>query len=257
MSAITPVFGQDNPAHGTIKPAVLVLGGASEIGRGVLRSLLDADWSVVAVSDEPVSPCEPGKPTSCHLRTLAGSVDNEHEGVLLARAVSQLKRAPTAIVALLGGEFQPGRVLDHPFDRLGDRLDQDLRPHLVAARHLLPILAATGRPATYLIVGGPAAESPWAGYGYLSVSAAALRSLAHVLNNEMQDTLVRVRQLSVCSPIRTESNREHACPDWPNAYELGHRVSELLAAPPMQPIAYLERRRSGATRSLLPSSIRD
>lgn len=241
--SIDTFSGPDNPVNGTIPGSVLVLGASDEIGRGVVRSLLEAGRPVVAVDADRAGLASLRSEVDAHEEffALPGSVENENDGLILAQSISRLKRPPTAVVALLGGQLLPGRLLDHPAHHLREKLDKDLCPHLIAARHLLPVLAATGRPATYLIVGGPAAESPWAGYGHLSVSAAALRSMTHVLNTEMQSTAVRVRQLSVCSPIRTESNREHACPDWPNVYEVGHRIAELLATPPQQPVAYLER----------------
>lgn len=245
MKAIAPVFGSDNPTDGIILSPAIVLGATGEIGQGVVGALLDAGRPVIAVDANPadLDQLRQQHDDGNALISLVGSVQSEHDGIALAHSVARLKRPPGAVVALLGGRFLPGRLLDHPVDRLSLKLDEDLRPHLIAARHLLPVLAASGRPATYLIVGGPAAESPWAGYGHPSVSAAALRSLVHVLNSEMQDTAVRVRQLSVCSPIRTESNREQACPDWPNVHEVGHRVAELLITPPPQPVVYLERRR--------------
>lgn len=247
-SAISPFSGSDNPVSGTIPGPVLVLGATGEVGQGVVRSLLASGRAVIAVADQraPLDALREQLGAGAALVPLVGSVDSEMGGLALAHAAARLKRPPTAVVAIIDRTLCAGRLLDHPAERLSARLDEDLRPHLIAARHLLPMLAATGRPSTYLILGGPAAEQPWAGYGHASVSAAALRSFAQVLRGEMQDTAVRVRQLAVCSPIRTESNRECACPDWPNTLEVGHRIADLLATPPEASVLYLDRRRTSA-----------
>ena len=65
-----------------------------------------------------------------------------------------------------------------PTDVLRDMLDADLLPHLAAARHLMPLLAEARRDGSYVLIGGPGSETPWAGYGLRSVAAAALRMLA-------------------------------------------------------------------------------
>ena len=68
-------------------------------------------------------------------------------------------------------------MLDHPAAFLRQTLDDDLLPHLAAARHLLPLLAQAGRTGTYVLIGGPGADRPWAGYGHRSIATAALRML--------------------------------------------------------------------------------
>lgn len=248
-ASIGSFFGSDRPMNGTIKGPILALGAAGELGRGVIGSLLEAGWPVIAVDREPAALALAH--VAAHglgrLSTLAGSVASDADGAELARAARSLRRPLGGVVALFGGEFTPGRVLDHDSRRLRDKLDDDLLPHVVAARHLLPVLADSGRPSTYLILGGPAAETPWSGYGHLSVASAALRTLTRVLDDEMRGTSVRVRQLSVCTPVRTDANRAHACIDWPNAYEVGHRIAELMAAPPAEIVAYLQRRRRALT----------
>jgi NADP-dependent 3-hydroxy acid dehydrogenase YdfG len=233
---------------GTIQGPVLVLGATGDVGEGVVRSLLAADRAVIAVAGQrpAIDALRSRLGAGAALVPLVGSVDTEMDGLALAHAASRLKRPPTSVVAIIDTPLRASRLVDHPADYLRTTFDDALRPHLIAARHLLPILAASGRPSTYLILGGPAAEQPWAGYGHASVSAAALRSLAQVLRGEMQDTAVRVRQLAVCSPIRTEGNRECACPDWPNALEVGHRIADLLASPPAASVLYLDRRRAVA-----------
>ncbi len=247
-ASIGPFSGPDNPISGTIPGPALVLGATGDVGEGVVRSLLAADRAVIAVASRrsAIDALRGHLGAGAALTPLVGSVDTEMDGLTLAHAAARLKRPPTSVVAIIDQPLRAGRLLDHPAERLGATLDDILRPHLIAARHLLPMLAASGRPSTYLILGGPAAEQPWAGYGHASVAAAALRSLAQVLRGEMQDTSVRVRQLAVCSPIRTEGNREHACPDWPNAMEVGHRIADLLAAPPEPSVLYLDRRRASA-----------
>src|SRR3546814_1724253 len=69
----------------------------------------------------------------------------------------------------------------------------------LAARHLLPLLAEHGHGG-YVLIGGPGAEHPWAGYGHYSIGAAALRMLARVLHDEARTLPVRVQLLAIDSP---------------------------------------------------------
>lgn len=209
---------------------VLVLGAAGGAGPGLVQALLAAGHPVIAVDPErgPLEALERGLEPAPGLTLLVGAVDTEAAGAALAEAVQQLPRPPAAVVANLGGAFERGRLLDHPGDRLRDKLEADLLPHLVAARHLLPLLADGERRGTYLLIGGPGADNPWAGYGHLSVASAALRMLVRVLHEEMLDESVRVQQLAVGSPVRTDSNRDCACPHWPSALDVGRQVVELL-----------------------------
>lgn len=226
---------------------VLVLGAVGGAGPGLVEALLEGGYPVIAVDREreALEELRRGLERPPGVSLLVGTVDTEIAGCALADAVRQLERSPGAVVVSLGGAFERGRLLDHPSDRLRDKLDADLLPHLVAARHLLPLLAEGERQATYLLLGGPCAENPWAGYGHLSVSSAALRMLARVLREETLDGSVRVQQLAVCSPVRTASNRDCACPHWPSALEVGRRVVELLSNPDSSdPIVRFEPRRA-------------
>lgn len=248
--------GLHRPTSGTIKPALLVLGAAAGPGPEVIRALLHEGWPVYAVDREPdalreqLAAAETGR-----LNVFAGDLNRDAGGAMLARTLRELRPLPGAVLAMTGCGFPPGRLLDHDSERLRLRLEADLLPHLVAIRHLLPVLADSGRLTTWLVLGGPAAEAPWSGYGHLSVSSAALRALVQVLRDETRSLPVRVRQLSICTPIRTDGNREHACSDWPNAIEVAHRIGELLIAPPADTVSYLRRRLQPAkTRTPLTST---
>ena len=95
-----------------------------------------------------------------------------------------------------------GRLIDHPAEVLRRTLDEDLLPHLSAARHLIPLLAEAKRGGSYVIIGGPGSEAPWSNYGFRSVAAAALRMLACVLHDEARSLDVRVQMLLVAAPVR-------------------------------------------------------
>src|SRR5690606_38036561 len=81
-------------------------------------------------------------------------------------------------------------------------LDQDLLPHLFAARHLLPLLAPDS--AGYVLVGGPGGRYPWAGYGHCSIAAAALRMMARVLHDEAGREGRRVQLLAMDAPVASD-----------------------------------------------------
>ena len=226
-------FGIDYPVVETIQSPVLVLGNGDQLHRDVGRSLRTAGWPVAIV-----------RPTGC-AAAHASSISDKALDAAIAQALGTLEQRPGHAVVMLGGDFRPGRLLDGVDGQLQQALDENVRPHLLAARALLPVLAANDAPSTYLVLGGPAAESPWCGYGCQSVASATLRSMTQVLRDEMSATRVRVRQLSVCTPTRCDSNRDNACVVWPNTLEVGHRIADLLDSPGQDTVIRLTRSSSG------------
>ena len=115
-----------------------------------------------------------------------------------------------------------------PRTQLRACFDEAVLPHLVAARHLLPWLAESGRNCGYVVIGGPGGRHPWAGYGHRSVAAAAVRMLARVLHSEARTFAVRLQLLEVESPVRTDANEQHACKQWPCVDHIGRKALLLL-----------------------------
>ncbi|UWX04602.1 SDR family oxidoreductase [Pseudoxanthomonas sp. NC8] len=213
---------------GMLAPEVLVLGASGRVGEGVVAALLEAGSPVLAVGRdsrrlERLVDLHPGEPA---LQLLRGSVANDRDAARLAGRVMQRPRPLRAIVDAVGGRPRSGRLLDLPSAWLRRSLDTDLLPHLVAARHLLPLLGSASR---YVLIGGPQAECGWSGYGHASISGAALRMLAKVLHSEAQPLGVHVRLLAVDSPVWTAENAAHACASWPSALAVGRNVVSLLA----------------------------
>jgi NAD(P)-dependent dehydrogenase (short-subunit alcohol dehydrogenase family) len=208
---------------------LVVLGATGGVGRGVVAAALAAGRPVIAVArDKGGLQCLRSQYADADLTIVPGSVSSDADGDRLARALRKLGRPIGGVIAAVSGGVSRGRLLDHPAAYLRERLDEDLLPHLAAARHLLPLLAEADRGGTYVLIGGPGADQPWAGYGHRSIATAALRMLARVLHEEARSLGVRVQLLAIESPVCTELNRTHACEQWPSALAVGQRAVALV-----------------------------
>lgn len=215
---------------------VVVLGATGGVGRGVVAAALASGRPVIAVArDKAGLQCLRGKHADADLTIVPGSVSSDADGARLAKALRKLGRPIGGVIAAVSGSGARGRLLDHPAAFLRQRLDEDLLPHLAAARHLLPLLAEADRGGTYVLIGGPGADQPWAGYGHRSIATAALRMLARVLHEEARSIGVRVQLLAIESPVCTEFNRTHACDQWPSALAVGQRAVALVDPAGAQP----------------------
>jgi len=212
-----------------VRPAVLVLGATGTIGSGVVRAAVEAGWPVVAVARDRRSLDElRARHADARLHTVVGSVSDDAAAAALLSELRKLARPFAGVVAALGTGDGRGRLLDQPSDRLRQAFDEAVLPHLVAARHLLPWLAESGRNCGYVLIGGPGGRNPWAGYGHRSIAAAAVQMLARVLHGEALVYSVRLQLLEVESPVRTNDNEKHACKQWPCVDQIGRKALALL-----------------------------
>jgi NAD(P)-dependent dehydrogenase (short-subunit alcohol dehydrogenase family) len=216
-----------------VKKAVLVLGASGGVGQGIVDALLDACYPVIAVGRDAgrLEALRQGRTQTDQLKLLQGSVAEDADAAALATAVRRLRQPLAAVVVSIMGPFERGRLLEQSPGFLERKLAEDVLPQWHAARHLLPLLAEGGRGAPYLVIGGPCVDTPWAGYGHLSICAAAQRLLVQALRLETADMPVRVQQLAVGSPVRTTRNSRCACPEWPDARDVGRRVVALIEHP--------------------------
>lgn len=212
-----------------MKSPLVILGATGVVGRGIVQAAVEAGRPVIAVARDAT---ELGRLQACHagadITALVGSVSTDADSAELAQALRGLRRPLAGVIVTIAGGGTRGRLLDQPVDALRQQFDEDLLPHLAAARHLLPLLAKAERGASYLLIGGPGSELPWAGYGHRSVASAAQHMLARVLHDEARTFAVRVQLLAVDMPVCTDGNRAHACPQWPSAVAIGRRALALL-----------------------------
>ena len=242
-----PTRGSKNPADGTIRSTVVVLGATSAVGQGAVRAAFSSGRRVVAVDEHrgrlgAIRALHPDADLAVRAATIANDAD-------AARLAAMLRRDDRPIEGVIDAmPFSPGRgrLIDQPTDVLRKTLEADLLPHLSAARHLIPLLAETKRGGSYVLIGGPGSEAAWLNYGCRSVAAAALRMLANVLHDEAQPLDVRVQMLLLETPIRGEACAAHQCPQWPNGDAIGERALQLIAreddGKPARPFVYYGRR---------------
>jgi NAD(P)-dependent dehydrogenase (short-subunit alcohol dehydrogenase family) len=210
--------------------SVVVLGATGGLGREIVPALVLAGYPVIAVGRdrERLAALAERTGASERLVTVAGSVANDVEAALLASKVRGLKKRITTVIASLRGPMASTRLLDQPASFLRQTLDENLMIHFLAAKHFLPILAESHPGGLYLLLGGPAADITWAGYGHVSITAAAQKMLARVLREEAKDLSVTVRMLQTGTPVRTENNLRCSCPDWIGADEVARHVVKLI-----------------------------
>jgi len=215
--------------------AVLVLGAGNLPGRAIVDAALDVGQPVLAVADDAdaldaLRARHPRQP----LETLHAVIASDGDAARLARRIRTGGHRLGGVVAAIGGEGACGRLLDQPAEVLRRALDQDLLPHLVAARHLYPLLARTpGRG--HVLVGGAGATYPWAGYGHRSIAAAALRMLARVLHEEARRDGVRVHLLSAGADLHMPDRCPPGLEPSPQVRAIARRALALLEAAPSEP----------------------
>lgn len=214
-----------------IKPPVLVLGATDGLGVGLVEAGLEAGYPILAVDDDRdrLDALVERFGTRGQLSTITGGVRSDADAATLAKSLRDRPVPPLVAIVNLHIDCARGRLLEHDPDFLERTLQREVLPHMHAARHLLPLLGASGRCARYLVVGGPHAETSWLGYGHHSVAAAATRMLVQSLRREADGSPVRVQQLVVGKPVRTEENAKCACPEWPDALSVGRYAVKILS----------------------------
>ncbi|MGH8167977.1 MAG: SDR family NAD(P)-dependent oxidoreductase [Woeseiaceae bacterium] len=215
----------------SLKPPVLLL-GADGLGIGSAEAVLEAGDPVLAVegSGEQLDALRERFTGRGKVATLQGSVTSDAEAAALVRSVRMLPAIPLVGIVNLHVTCARGRLLEQEAGLLERALEEELMPQVHAARHLIPLLAESGRCARYMVLGGPNADTSWLGYGHHSVAAAATRMLMRTLRHEAVDTSVRVQQLVIGKPVRTEDNARCACPEWPDALSVGRYAVKVLAS---------------------------
>lgn len=210
----------------------LVIGGAGEVGEGVVRQFLNHGATVVVPSrsqyrlDDLLARFSDVERSQ--LVTFQAGCGTE-EGAADLREFIQAEVGPLdCVVASIGGWWQGSPLSEVPLRLWSQLLDNSLNAHFIAAKTFLPVLAQR-EGSSYTMLNGGAALRAVANAGPISVSAAAQLMLKDVLAAEYEDLPVRINTLLIVTPVATRS-REVIKDHWITADEVGRYTVYLASA---------------------------
>lgn len=148
---------------------IVVIGATGVVGQGVCEAVIAAGRPVIAVGRSRRVLAALRERYGRVLTPLQANLANDTDGRSLGKRLGELTERPLGAIAAICGSSQPTSLLDDRVDCVRRRFDEDVLPHLVAARHVLPHLQTHG---VYIVLSEPGAESPWAGFGQQSVASA-------------------------------------------------------------------------------------
>lgn len=178
---------------------VLVAGGTGNVGRHLVRALLDHGASVVVPSRsaERVAALRDGLGDRGvdRLTSILCDVHDEAVAAQLRDHLSTTNRSLHAVVASLGRFVAAPSVLAAPAADLQNTLNDYLIAHFLAVRTFLPLIQPGG---SYTFINGPLAfDSLFEGTGLVSIATAAQAMLARVVMKETRQIPVRVNEVIV------------------------------------------------------------
>ncbi|HEU4977617.1 MAG TPA: SDR family NAD(P)-dependent oxidoreductase [Solirubrobacteraceae bacterium] len=212
---------------------VLVTGGTGGLGAAVTKRFLDAGWRVVVpwVAERELARVQE------HERLTLVQADL-FDPAAVAETVAQAGADLRAVVNLVGGFAQHGRVHETPIETFEEQLRLNLRPAYLVAAAAIPRLLDAGGGAL-VCVSSRAARRPFPGAAGYIVGKAAVLALVDALDAEYRDERIRVNAI-LPSVIDTPANRA-AMPDadfatWVQPAEIAEVVRFLCTAEESGPI---------------------
>jgi NAD(P)-dependent dehydrogenase (short-subunit alcohol dehydrogenase family) len=205
--------------------ALAVIGASGDVGNGIVRSAVHRGWNVTAVSRTAARLGTLAREHGESLRTVVGDIGSDKAGAELAAQLGPVD----AIVVSISPPFTPRDILEWSADELNAFVAGNVGAHLVAARHLLPLVRAGGE---YLGIGGGMADLVIPRYIPMAIVQAAQRQLYRGIIREARGGLpVRIRELLVAAFVNGPATREIARPDWITDDEIGDYVLDLFGQP--------------------------
>ena len=179
---------------------VLVTGGTGGLGAAVTAAFLDDGWRVVVpwIAERELERVE------SHDRLELVRADL-FDPDAVAGAVAAAGPSLRAVVNLVGGFAEHGRVHETPIETFEEQLRLNLRPTYLVCAAALPLLLAAGGGAI-VCVSSRAARRPFSGAAGYVVSKAAVLALVDTLDAEYRKDRVRVNAV-LPSVIDTPFNR--------------------------------------------------
>ena len=170
----------------------LITGATGGLGGAVVDRFAREGWSVLGVDKRPGEDRE-------NVRFVEADLFDEEQ---VAHAVAQAGPELQAVVNLVGGFAEGGRVHETPIDEFEEQFRLNLRPTYLVTAAAIPRMAQ----GTVVCVGTRAALRPFPGAAGYVASKAALLALVRALDTEYRNDGIRVNAV-LPSVIDTPANR--------------------------------------------------
>jgi NAD(P)-dependent dehydrogenase (short-subunit alcohol dehydrogenase family) len=210
---------------------VVIVGGAGGVGEGIVRVLLrrGARVLVTSRSDEKLreltAHCR--SVSSGELLTLVGDLGDEVGARILQQQIFEQFREVNVAVASLGSWSQGHPLTSVDMDTWNRVLRENLTSHFLAIKMLVPLLHP--KTGSYVHINGFSAEEPYPMAGPVAMAAAAQKSMALTLSEELKPTGIRVFEL-ILGPVKTRARvrQGQVRSDWLTPEEIGDYVAGLV-----------------------------
>jgi 3-oxoacyl-[acyl-carrier protein] reductase len=182
--------------------SIVVAGGTGNVGRYVVRALLEQGARVIVPSRtaERLEALRASieKNHGSRLITMVGDLSDETDALRVQEYLKTHQPLHGAVASL--GRFMPApSLLSAPVGDLRTALNDYVIAHFQAARTLIPLIDDGG---SYTLINGPLAFEPmFEGTGLVSVVTAAQAMLARVLFKESKGRPIRVNEVVLYTPF--------------------------------------------------------
>jgi NAD(P)-dependent dehydrogenase (short-subunit alcohol dehydrogenase family) len=205
---------------------VLVSGGTGGLGAAVTRALLDDGWRVVVpwIAERELARVDDHERLTLVRADLFDPDD-------VASAVAEAGPSLRAVVNLVGGFAEHGRIHETPIETFEEQLRLNLRAAYLTSAAALPVLLEA-KDGAIVCVSSRAALQPFSGAAGYAISKAAVLAFVDVLDTEYRADGIRANAI-LPSVIDTPANRE-AMPDadfsrWVRPAEIGNVIAFLCS----------------------------
>jgi NAD(P)-dependent dehydrogenase (short-subunit alcohol dehydrogenase family) len=186
--------------------SALITGGTGGLGAAVTQAFLDGGWRVVV----PVFDAAERDRVPAHARLVlepADLSDADSTNAVTALAAGDADAPLRAVVNLVGGYADGGRVHETPVEDYEAQLRLNLRPAYLVCHAAIPhMLADANGGGAIVCVSSRAALQPFAGAAGYIVAKAAVLAFVDVLAKEYRDDGIRANAV-LPSVIDTPANR--------------------------------------------------
>jgi NAD(P)-dependent dehydrogenase (short-subunit alcohol dehydrogenase family) len=205
---------------------IVVTGGTGGLGSAVTRVFLDAGWRVVVpwIAERELERVQEHERLSLVRADLFDAA--EVAGVFEAAGPSL-----RALVNLVGGFAEHGRIHETPVETFEEQLRLNLRPTYLCAAAAVPAMLAGGGGAI-VCVSSRAARSPFPGAAGYIVSKAAVLALVDALDAEYRKDGIRVNAVLpsvIDTPFNRRSMPEADFDTWVHPDEIARVIAFLCS----------------------------